>query len=295
MLKESLNFRPVEALDVLSEAFSQTADSLVDFQIPEGLLHNINNLINNENRLVVLLTNHQSYFELETQRKFCQELSKITPDEKPIDTFLFYSAPAVESNIGPLFDSRRETYKDCHLNMLGVIRDVDRQSGKYSESINPEMEEESLKNQKKYINAIRNGACIIIAPFEATLEGGRINPETGKIKGIQQVNENNCLTSLIKKNAIFIPCGIHGSFNVMNPYNHIPSADFMEAFKNPPKEKIVTFKAGELIDSALEKEKGKTFEEICHNSIIEVAKLLPPEAQGVYREELSKKNYVSTF
>jgi len=286
MGKEQPQINPFELLSKISpEKFSQSCDSLVDFQISQQLLIDIAQSVQS-GRMIALVTTHQSYFEIETQRRFCQELNKISPD--PITTYLTYSAPAVDLNIGDLFELRRPVYDQCHLNMLGIIRQEDRTHLKYKKNITPKMEEENFSNSKTLIRAMNQGGCVLIVPLEAKLNSGRINSETGKINGIQATDTDEGLTRMIRKNALIVPCGIDGSYKIIDPDNHQATPEFINAFSRPPQEKSVIFRANKLIDLSQEYQGKKIpencYQKICHRIIIEVANNVSPDAQGAYRQ-----------
>jgi hypothetical protein len=285
MSAEKLNSSSQNYFELLSKMppkdFSNACDSLVDFQIPSQLLIDTANAVKN-GRIVALVTTHQSYFEIETERRFCQELNEISPE--PISTFLTYSAPAVESNIANLFKLRKPIYDECHLNMLGIIRPEDRLDSKYKEKITSKMEEEHVSNFKALAKAIYQGACLIIVPLEAKLDSGRKNKKTGKINGIQAKDTDISLTRMVKKKAIIIPCGIDGGYKVIDPdKKHSPTPEFIEAFSSPAPEKLVIFKVNELIDPYKEY-LGKNIREMCHQIIIEVAKNVSYDARGAYQQ-----------
>lgn len=271
----------IEIAGKKSEQFSQGCDNLVDYQILQENLDSVVQAINN-GRNVVLVTNHQSYFEIETQRYFCQLLNKQLNGE--LHSYLLYSSPAVAHNIGQLLDLRNKTYLDSGLNLLGVIRSSDLNHSIYSQNITDKMRIDSSVNNRKFFNAVRGEGNLIICPFEKTLEGGRLD-ETGKIKGIQAVDEDSCLSVFINCNCLLLPCGIDGSYKIIDPKTHLPSKELVTSILSPslsPKEKMVTFKLGNLIDPASLRDLGLTPKDITHKTIVHVASLLSPEAQGVY-------------
>jgi len=278
---ERLSPNPVEFLSRISpEKFSQACDSMVDFQVPQELYSKIADSITKDNRIVTLVTTHQSYFELEAERKFCQELNQVTGEK--ISSFLIYSAPAVESNIGAIFESRKSVYNDSHLTMLGIVRESDRNHPKYKQKITPKMEEENCSNLKTLVRAMHEGGCLIITPLEGTLNSGRVNLETNKINGIKATDKDEALTRMVKKNSLIIPCGIDGGYKVIDPDKHQPTPEFIKAFSSPPSEKLVIFKANKLIDPTKDYP-GQTIPEMCHQIIIEVAKNVSFDARGDYK------------
>ena len=285
--EQQVGCNPLELLSrVSSEEFSRVCDSVVDYQISPQLLANTVTAIQ-DGRIVALVTTHQSYFEIETQRRFCQELNQISSE--PIETFLTYSAPAVGSNINKLFELRRPVYDQCHLNMLGIIRSEDRSHIKYKENITPEMEKDHWENAKTLAKALKLGGCLVIVPLEASLNSGRrVNLETDQINGIQATDTDEGLTRMIAKNALLIPCGIDGGYKVIDPKHHLPTEKFINSFVISPREKLVTFKANKLIDPFQDYQDKKIpsncYRKICHQIIMEVANNVSPSARGAYQQ-----------
>lgn len=264
----------VEVAHNRPEQFSRGCDSLVDYQFSQENIISIAGALNG-GRNIVLVTNHQSYFEIETLRHFCDLINQSMGGN--LQAFLEYSAPAVANNVGPLLQIRNEIYLKSGLNMLGIIRNSDRNHPIYKTSISEEMEKQDKQSQRTFARAISGHGNLIISPFEATLEGGRINPDTGKINGMQSVDENR-LTPFIKRNFLIIPCGIDGSYHLINPKTHLPSNELIEAITiAPSKNKIVTFKISDIIDSSHQQLSTKKI-------IINVAQLLPRDAQGYYSQ-----------
>lgn len=279
---ELLSINPSEIINRLPpDRFSQVCDGFVDFYLPEETLSKTASLLKDGHN-VALVTNHQSYFEIETIRYFCQQLNQTS--ETPIPSLLFYSAPAVQSNIEPLLKLRQPVYQQSGLNLLPIIRDVDR-TNKYQDSITPQMSLQTRQSLRFYCETVKKGGCLIISPFESTLQGGRINPMTGQIHGLQP-NKEDGLLNLIKKNVFLLPCGIDGSYKVIDPDTHRPSHDFLKSLSHSqPSEKSVTFKIGHLIDPQDPALAGLSSAEIAHQVVLEVAKLISPSAQGAYRQE----------
>lgn len=265
------------------QEFSSVCDSVVNYNITAKITNDIRQALSS-GRTIVLVTNHQSYFEIETQRHFCQLINKNSPEK--IQAFLLYSAPAVAHNVGSLLQIRNKVYSDCGLNLLGIIRKEDFTHPIYKNNITSEMKVQNRESQRIFYQAINREGNVIICPFEATLEGGRINPSTKKINGISSVKED-CLDVFINRNCLFLPCGIDGSYKVMDSKTHQPSEIFKQRIINPSqitKEKLVTFNLGEFIDPIFLKGLNLSNQNICHKIIIEVAKLISSEARGAYSQ-----------
>lgn len=269
----------IEIASINPEQFSYGSDRLVDYQINQSTFDNLVNVLQ-QGRNVVLVTNHQSYFEIETQRYFSQLLKQSIGAD--FHSYLLYSAPAVEHNIGKLLDIRNLAYQQSGLNLLGIIREEDRTHPKYKDNISPQMEEKVRLNLRLYNKLLNGSGNLFIFPFESTLEGGRLDLENQKIKGLQPAKPN-CLDVYINRNIIILPCGIDGSYKLLDPNIHLPSPQLTNSILNVTgDEKIVNFKIGTLIDPRSQICLGLSPDIISHNAIIEIAKLLPPESRGVY-------------
>nr|MCW1948918.1 hypothetical protein [Candidatus Shapirobacteria bacterium] len=228
--KDHLPQNPSKLINGVSmDRFSQVCDNFIDFQVPNQTLEEVSSVLKNGAN-IALVTNHQSYFEIEAIRYFCQRLNQVS--EKPIPSVLFYSAPAVESNTKFLLETRLPIYRQHGLILLPIIRQVDK-TNKYQECITPEMRSQTRKSLQLYADTIKQGGCLLIHPFELTLQGGRLNLMTGEINGIQP-NKEASLVSLIKSGFYFLPCGVDGSYKVINPDNNQPSCDFIKALNNIP-------------------------------------------------------------
>lgn len=266
------------------EKFSNICDSLVDYQIPSQLFTDINKYLG-DNRFVVFLLTHQSYFDIEACRYICEQLN-ITI-ENSVNSYLIYSSPAVGKNIGNLLAERKETYKKCHLNMLGIVRSSDYKNEKYKDHITPEMITTSDTNQKLYNEQTNLGRCISFIPFEASLHSGRINSQTGNINGMKEVTDNLLLIQAIRQKAIIIPCGIDGSYKIVDPDEHKLSPFFYNAIYTRNPQKVVTLKTGQPIDLLLSEYQEISTRDLYRKVTVEVAKLVSPQAQGEYRKYLT--------
>jgi len=285
MLEERSRPQPEQPPRQLSpEHFSHVCDSLVDYQIPSQTSTMLGEAIKN-NRLVVILLTHQSYFDIEICRYACEQFKNHIGE--PTDSYLLYSAPAVGKNIGILLSSRKDVYDNCHLKMLGVVRSSDITSPKYKDEITPEMIETSEINKNLYNKNTSLGGCISFIPFEATLHSGRINELTGKINGMKEVTNNPSLIQAIRQKAIIVPFGIDGSYKIVDPDQNILSNLFYDAIFTRNPQKVVTAKMGQPIDLLHPEYQGKSTRSIYHLVTVEVAKLVTLEAQGEYRKYLA--------
>lgn len=273
-----------QAQKLTPEQFSRVCDSLVDYQVTPDLFIYVNESLE-DNRLVVFLLTHQSYFDIEICRQNCEKINQSA--ENPVSSYLMYSFPAVGKNIGGLLVERKEVYDKCHLNMLGVVRPSDFYDEKYKLQITPEMIFASDVNKKLYNDKTSQGGCISFIPFEATLHSGRVNQKTGDINGMKEVTDNLLLIQAIRQKAIIIPYGVDGSYKIVDPNEHKLSSSFKEAIflRNPPK--IVIAKAGQPMDLSLPKYQGKSTRELYHQATIEVARLVSRQAQGDYRKYIA--------
>jgi hypothetical protein len=276
-----------------SEQFSRVSDSLIDYQFHPQFFTDIDEAITN-NRFVVILLTHQSYFDIEACRHICELINRGKDLDSLIESYLMYSSPAVGKNIDGLLKEREDIYKSCNLKMLGIIRPSDYENLFYKEDITPDLEKESEKNKTFYNQRTQKGGCISFIPFEATLKSGRIDPDskTGDIFGMRKVENNLLLISAIKQKALIIPCGIDGSYKVVDPNKHQLSNSFKEAIflRDPPK--IVTLKTGQPIDLSSPEYKGKLTRELYNKVTLAVAGLVSPAAQGEYRNDLISLNHV---
>jgi len=267
--------------------FSQTCDSFVDLKISKEVLGQTVESINNGEK-VGLITTHQSFIEVEVERLICEELNKLS--NQPIEACLVYSLPAVGTKVSKIFEWRNEVYKKCHLNMVGIIRQIDRDNKdhpEYTKSITPEMEQLSRDNMGRLAKLLKGDqGCLFIIPFESTLKSGRINPETGEIYGMQQVLPDISLIGRMidKKNKV-IPCGIHGGYQLLDPTHQTFTPRFIDAVYNQrlDNDKIITVVANEMIDiSTTYPDRDRS--QIFHDIIIRTAKNIPPIARGCYNQ-----------
>lgn len=263
------------------DRFSQACDSFVDFQVPQKTIIETASLLNSGHN-IALVSNHQSYFEVEPFRWLCQQIDQVTG--KPPSAMLFFSAPAVATNAESFLKIREPVYRSCGLNLLPIVRPADK-SNKYKDNITPDMIGRTRQSLQLYAQSVNRGGCLLVCPFESTLQGGRRNLFTGEINGIMPDKENS-LISLLKRFS-FLPCGIDGSFQVISPDNHQPSYDFIRALNNiTPSVKPVTFKTGEIINPKSYPSLSPS--EMAHYIVLEIAKLVSPEAQGAYRQECTQ-------
>ena len=282
MAKESL--QPEKSPSKISpELFSQTCDRLVDYQIPSSLFTYINDSVEN-NRLVVILLSHQSYFDLEICRHICEDINQVA--KNPINSYLEFSSAAVGKNIGGLLSERKEVYDRCHLNLLGVVRGPDKIHEKYKDQITEELLLASNINHNLYIKETNLGGCVSFIPFEATLHSGRVDQNTGIINGMKEVTDNPLLIRAIRQKAIIIPCGIDGSYKIVDPDKHTLSNIFYDVIYNRNPQKVVTLKTGQPIDLLSSEYQGIPTRKLYQDATLSVAKLVSPIAQGEYRKYL---------
>ncbi len=104
--KESIFKNFFEIANQCPEQFSIGCDSLVNYQLSTKVIDNITQALD-AGRNIVLVTNHQSYFEIETQRHFCSQINQSLGGK--LQSYLLYSAPAVARNVGPLLQLRSKT------------------------------------------------------------------------------------------------------------------------------------------------------------------------------------------
>lgn len=266
------------------EQFSHVCDSLVDYQIPSTLFGYVNDALEN-NRLIVFLLTHQSYFDIEACRNICEHVNQTSKNS--VNSYLMYSSPAVGKNIGGLLVERKEIYDNCHLIMLGVVRGSDKKHEKYKDQITQEMIDESDVNDKLYNEKTSQGRCIAFIPFEATLHSGRINKETGEINGMKEVTDNPKLIQAIRQKAIIIPCGIDGSYKIVDPDENELSNLFYDAIFTRNPQKVVTLKMGQPIDLSLPEYQGTPTRKLYKLATTKVAGLVSRRAQGDYQKYLA--------
>lgn len=267
-----------QILGLSPEQFSHACDNLVNDETSPEIFTDVSEAVD-DNRLVVFALTHQSYFDIEIYRHLCEKINQNR--QSPIESYLIYSAPAVGINIGGLLKKRDRVYKENHLNMLGIIRDKDRLDPRYKLNITPEMELESEKNKIFYNEKTCKGGCISFIPFEATLQSGRINPDTGIIYGMQEVTNNLLLISAIRQQALIIPCGIDGSYKAIDPNKHNISDEFRK------QNKIITLRTGQPIDLLLPKFQGKRTRDLYHGTTVNIARLVSRPAQGDYQKYIA--------
>ena len=300
-----LNSEPNRQIEQLKhlESLLLNAPLLFENNISSGLLSQIDNSLSND-RLVLFVGNHQSYFESEVWAQIAQDLSKSCPNFKGI--YLPYSAPATDSNVGAIFNQREQHYRDNKLFMLPVIREIDRTSEKYSKAITPKMEKDNAESMYKMVHARKEHYAIICLP-EGSLKAGRTNPETGKIFGMQPVVDKTFLDLIFKKGKAnkmisqtdLVPIGIDGCYKIFSSDTYTFSDNLTFLFKYNQtdtytssnqqiyllknSQKIVSINANKIIP-AVEylSYDGNVIEHIMRK---EVAPLVSTEAQGVYNSQ----------
>jgi hypothetical protein len=264
--------------------FNRACDSQVDFQITDQTIDNTAQLLRS-GRNVGLVTNHEGYFEIEIQRYLCGLFNKKLGGK--LNAFLLYSSPAVSLNVGDILEARNDEYLESGLHLLGVVRESDYKHEVYKHYITKKMEEDSSVNNRIFFGALRGTGNFFIVPFEKTLQGGRINPDTGQIYGIPSVDEKTCLSVYINRNCILLPGGNDNTHKVINTNNHHkPSEDLFNAVISgiPSKNTTATFRFSDFIDPISQCALGQNVQQITHQTIIEVAKLISPDARGVYSQ-----------
>ena len=292
MLKESLPQQIQEQVEVLKttrpEDFSQAYDSCVDLDLPEQLLKDTITAVNN-GEIVGVVIPHQSFGDVEVVRHFCKKINDLSAET--IESYEAYSLPAVGVSIKDFFESRRKEYEKENLNMIGVIREIDKDHPKYSKSIDSEMKQKSQEEMRQLVEAFKGDkGFVLFIPFESTLQSGRTNPETGQIYGMQKVSpEDSLLGNLIKRRKKrkinILPCAIDGGYKILHPGTHSFSPEFIDLLRNKKDSdtKVVTAKASTLINISHPDYLTRSEEEIFTEIVTEIAQNLPPEAHGDYK------------
>lgn len=275
---------PIELLKKMPpEKFTQACDIVMDFQINDNIFYHIVYSVE-EGHLVGAVTNHQSYFEIEAERKMAQEVNRRS--KNPINFYLTYSEPATVHNAGELLNLRQPIYKENHLILLPIIRKSDKDHPIYSLNITEGMEKRSHESKETLHKIMKEGGCVLIIPFEGNLDGGRKNVKTGKRNGMQQMPKDEVLLKKILRHDVdILPLSIDGSFKVLDPDNHHqPTSEFINAFLGHPS-KLVTVKADEFIKINTRYRdlfKMRRSTEIADNIAVKIAKNLSPETRGYY-------------
>jgi len=298
----------------LFKIMAPRVSDLIEFDISDELLNKINDSIN-ENRLVVFVGNHQSYFETEVWALISKRLSRMSPKFDGI--YLTYSEPATNSNVGEFLEKRNQYYIENKLYLLPVIREIDRTDPRYKDLITPEMEERNSISRSKLAHARKTNRAIVALP-EGHLTGGRINQETGKIFGIQKAMDKTFLNIVFKENniedeeesrfkkivkttktkfsrlihkTVLVPIGIDGSYKVLSsePNNYKFSKKIPLFLKN--KEKPVTVRAKKIIPATEYTSLDGNVVEIIMD--IEVAPLVSFDAQGIHQRTLNRTDLES--
>lgn len=128
---------------------------------------------------------------------------------------------------------------------------------------------------------------------EAHLTGGRHKKDgSGEINGMQPFDTTEFkLPAILKiarrqgKKVMFIPVGIHGGYRILSPNTKLPNMDaFLGLFQNPPPILVQVRVGMPITQEALQQLTDETGESPNILLAKAIAKLLPEQAQGVYRE-----------
>ena len=274
---------PIELLfKTPPEKFTHTCDNVMDFQIEEGLYSQIINSTETGN-IVGLPSNHQGYFEVEVLRRISQEIKQRS--KKSIKMYLTYSEPATNYNVGKFLELRQPFYKDSNLILLPIIRKIDKHHPVYKNNINEEMETRSECSKKILAEALEQRGCIIAILFAGNRNESKINPETGKRNGMEEIPKDEVLLKKILRHDVdIVPLSIDGSYKVLDTTNNQPTEEFIQTFLGSPT-KLVVVKANEFMSINTRYRdhfKIKRTTEIIHDIAVKIAKNLPPEARGYY-------------
>lgn len=127
----------------------------------------------------------------------------------------------------------------------------------------------------------------IILPPEATVQGGRINPDTGDIYGMQVFTPGairQALKTVTAKNdfGILIPVAISGGYKVLNSETNGVTLPALLVGLGPSKQSLMTVRVGEPIVYRKSHIRGLDAERQDYKVGTIIARMLDPHERGVY-------------
>jgi hypothetical protein len=147
--------------------------------------------------------------------------------------------------------------------------------------------EESSKRMKEATSKERKG---VILPAEATVQGGRIDPGTGDVYGMQVFTPNSvklALYSVTEANdyGIIIPTAVSYGYKVLNSETNGITLPATVVGLTPIKQAIMTVHVGEPIIYKKSDIRGLNSDELNYLVATTIAQMLEPQERGVYSSQ----------
>lgn len=236
----------------------------------------------------ILISNHQSHADGIPHAFISRKI--IVQSDRQLNGFYLPIAASIETghqghDLQKLIIDQKPLLANFGLHMIPVTREKD--IVEYSIPTN-------IESIKKIIKSPQDRFGFVFLP-EGNVQGGRINPETGQIYGISRPKNLGALDLVIRgchkdgKDFFFLPVGINGSYKIVSP-DHNKNGNQIDEFKT---EKIMNFikvenKADIIIGSPIMSQEYVKFIDKIDGLMLNVAKLLPVEAQGFYSSNSRK-------
>lgn len=254
----------------------------------------------------VIVQNHTSNADILAgnllANRITQRVNKVVPEEKKMGGFIEPFALSLPENgqgemsrfyseVLPLINRLRvETDPTPTLNdiLSGRIRT-------YKQFVNAH--NESTRRMREAAIEERKG---IVLPAEATVQGGRINPETGEIFGMQvftprAIRQALRTVTIANDNGILIPVGISAGYKVLNSEtNGITLSATMVGF-GVSKQAIMTVHIGSPIIYKKGEIRNLDSEELDYNIGTTIAQMLEPHERGVYSNREAFKVAIAEY
>lgn len=238
--------------------------------------------------IIVALSNHQGHTDAFTAALAINTLRAISNPEDPLSQkFAIIIASTIESGKqGRMIQRGFEVTRDNLFapNNIGTIP--------YTRKKDMEKYEipSNIREYTAALNAaIAEGTDLFVFP-EASVQGGRTNPKTGKIYGIQPFLEETVVTSLINRarrhgrGITLVPIGSHGPFHLLNPDTNQPGKEGWLAVAGLGKPDLIQVRFGMPFTGEDLKRKIPNLEPSAVNDFViyQFMQLTPQEAHGAY-------------
>lgn len=267
--------------DFLRDRVMDSISRSIDFEIPGDTLERILQLTS-RCEVPVLVSNHQSHFDAVVLALMADKI--LSSHRHALKGFYLPYAVSVTTgdqgkNINTFFHLTNDWFEQRRVFPIPVTRNKDAE--KYG------IKNPNIKSLRDIMRSSKNGFGVAIPP-EGSVEGGR-KDLTGEIHGMIPPQEGG-IELLMQPGVFFVPLSIHGTYRIFDPNSKFPTKEAVlsvlsDTFLSHAKT-LATVRVGNPISS----DEFPTDGESSATDFLmrQIARNLPPEAQGIYRLHTSE-------
>jgi hypothetical protein len=263
---------------------ARSGAELFDFQDPNDYIGDY--YFMRQGRYPIIILNHQSLADIAPANEISDRMNKVGNHHIEFNMPVSISINAKQGSIvRNFYNAAKPWIRQHRIEPYEVARHKDRATHGFEATIET--------NQELHDTVYTDRGLIIF--MEGVQEGGRINPETGKLNGMVEIRNKQVPDQVkasvqeVGREVAFLPVGIDGGYRIFDPKKGMLTTDAIKKisvqkipFTNP---KLATAIVGKPFTSGEMFEDGVSIDDpITINTYLakRIAALLPEEARGYY-------------